>query len=104
MSISGNLDGFGAMGVRKLTRNGNFLLESPIRGYPVPAGFLSAVPTFGSWLPSVDCRPHECLCSPWGGCSGKTLVPWEIKVKTIVHSEVAGVCFAWHGLTRKFGG
>ena len=31
------------MGVRKLSRNANFLLESPIWGYPVPAGFLPAV-------------------------------------------------------------
>ena len=37
--------GFGAMGVRKLSRNGNFLLESPISEYPVPAGFLQAVST-----------------------------------------------------------
>ena len=35
------------LGVRKLSRNANFLLESPIWGYPVPAGFLPAVSSLG---------------------------------------------------------
>ena len=62
-----------------------FLLESPIKGYPAPAGILPAVPAFVSWRPSGLCRPHEWECSPCGGSSGKTLVSWEIEVKPIVH-------------------
>ena len=46
--------GFGAMGVRKLSRNANFLLEMPIWGYPVRAGFLPAVSSLGSRRPSED--------------------------------------------------
>ena len=34
---------FLAMGVQKLSRNVNFLLESPIRGPPAPAGFIPVV-------------------------------------------------------------
>ena len=68
------------MGVRKLSRNANFLLESPIWGYPVLAGFLPAVSSLGSRRPSEDRRPHDRVCSPNGGSSGKTLVSWEIEV------------------------
>ena len=32
--------------------NGNFVLESPIRAYPVPAGSLHPVSTSGGWRPS----------------------------------------------------
>ena len=41
---------------RKLSRNGNFLQESPISGFYVPAGFLQAVSTLGSWRPSEATR------------------------------------------------
>ena len=64
--------------------------------YPVLAGFLSAVPTFGCWLPSGDCRPHECVT--WGGGSGKTLVSWKIEVKPwVCMGEGVGCrfCLAW---------
>ena len=46
--------GFDAMGVRKPSRNANFLLESPIWGYAVPAGLLPAVSSLGSRRPSED--------------------------------------------------
>ena len=47
--------------------------------------------TFGSWLPSEDCRPHECVCSPHGVSSGETLVSLEIEVKPTVHGRGGGL-------------
>ena len=68
-----------------MSGNDKFLLESPIKGHPALAGILPAVPAFGSWRPSGLCRPYNWECSPYGGSSGKTLVPWESEVKLIVH-------------------
>ena len=48
------ISGFGAMGVHKLSRNANFLLESAIWVFPVPAGFIPAVSSLGSRRPSED--------------------------------------------------
>ena len=67
-------------GYENCQKNGSFLLESPIRWYRVPAGFLPAVSSLGSWRPSEDLRPHEWVCSPYGGSSRKILVSWEIEV------------------------
>ena len=73
-----------------MSGNDNFLLESPIYGYPAPAGILPAVPAFGSLRSSGHCRPHDWECSPFAGSSGKTLVPWEIEVKPLCMGEGVG--------------